>query len=73
MTHKSVLGSARVAVVILSLIANAPGALSQSQVREQASAEQSTFGKMEDGTVIQLFTLKTVSYTHLTLPTICSV
>jgi len=67
MTHKSVLGSAGFAVVILSLIANAPGTLSRSQAREKASAEKGIFGKMEDGTVIKLFTLKNAKGTTATI------
>jgi len=67
MTHKSGLRSAAFAVVILSLVANVPGTLSQSQVREKASAEKSIFGRMEDGTAIKLFTLKNAKGTRATI------
>jgi aldose 1-epimerase len=58
MTHKSAMWRARFAVAILSLIANVPRTLSQTRIREKASAEKSIFGEMKDGTIINLFTLK---------------
>ena len=67
MAHKSVLRRAGFAVASLSLIANAPGTLRQPQVREMASAEKSIFGKMKDGTVIKLFTLKNANGTAATI------
>ena len=67
MIRKPVLGSAGFVVVLLSLVAFAPGTLSQGQVREKAGAEKTIFGKIEDGTVINLFTLKNAKGTTATI------